>query len=1406
MTGGGSRLVLRLAVLLLVLFAAATTGRDVRSREHSESFELDKTSSSIQDSPKSESNWRKTLKRKNREDIEISSSVDDDDDDNSRSRKRKWRKVFRKKSLGKKKKLGKRGERENVSERGERESQSQSVGSDSDSDDQSGEDVQILVRRRRGAKSKGKKTKTKSKKKSHSKKKSMKKKSPPKSKSVKKKSPPKPKSVKKWSPPKPKSVKKKSPPKPKSVKKKSPPKPKSVKKKSPSKPKSVKKKSPPKPKSVKKWSPPKPKSVKKWSPPKPKSVKKKSPPKPKSVKIKSPPKTKHTKKMSPPKTKHTKKKSPPKTHTKKKSPPKKSIKIKSPPKTKHTKKMSPPKTKYSKKKSPSKTKLTKKNSPPKTLTKKKSPPKTKQTKKKSPSKTKQTKKKSPPKTKHTKKKSPPKTKQTKKKSPPKTKQTKKKSPPKTKQTKKKSPPKTKSVKTRRSPKPKTVKKSPPPKTKTFRQVPPPKPVLPTAKPPPREECVQLELASHGYKFFKKEIRKGRRIKSMSLVKKHSRSACTMGQSFGFRESEAFVDKGCRGQFSICLGDAKEVPPPPVLPPVLPPKEECVQLELASHGYKFFKKEIRKGRRIKSMSLVKKHSRSACTMGQSFGFRDSEAFVDKGCRGQFSICLGDAKEVPPPPVLPPVLPPKEECVQLELASHGYKFFKKEIRKGRRIKSMSLVKKHSRSACTMGQSFGFRESEAFVDKGCRGQFSICLGDAKEVPPPVLPPKDECFQFELASHGYKFFKKRIRRGRTIKSMALMKKHSRSDCRLGDSFGFRDSEAFVDKGCRGQFNICLRSEEEEKKELMEFKVKKYSGMCECTASGDPHYRTFDGVMVHFQGECEYTLARSLAAQGTCAFEVTAQNEHRWEGATVTFTRRVNVRMLGLEISLIRGNKLMINGIERFPPVNIEDAIMITKNHNSITVTSSCGVQVSYRDNHLAKIFAPRDTFGGEMEGICGSCNGNAQDDYITRLGDDVSTVSHRDSLLGQSWAFEIVGSTDLPKSCAHKVKPPPEPVCPEMFQARARALCSAMLQTTGPFAQCLKLKLSVAKEFFSSCVQDTCAFQDKKGEAYDLACKMMETLAEECGNAGIEVNWRSTSLCPMKCPANSHPSDRMTLCEPSCANPDPKGKCTKDIQSGCVCDDGFLLSNDKCVPQAQCGCFDRLCECTASGDPHYRTFDGQMIHFQGSCTYTLAEAAAHSNASCPFRVEVKNEHRGGNERVTFTRVVYLHVKGMTFTLLPGGKIMVDGMERFAPVVLPSLSVSISQSGRYVEVLVTDCGLEVAFDGSHRVVVRVPKSSHGGRLSGICGDCNGKQDDYRTKDGTDVANEAEKYSLVGNSYLVSENYLPDGIKRCKQIPPKVTCDPEMMTVASDLDHCGRITDVKGPFSVCSAELGNQGT
>lgn len=51
---------------------------------------------------------------------------------------------------------------------------------------------------------------------------------------------------------------------------------------------------------------------------------------------------------------------------------------------------------------------------------------------------------------------------------------------------------------------------------------------------------------------------------------------------------------------------------------------------------------------------------------------------------------------------------------------------------------------------------------------------------------------------------------------------------------------------------------------------------------------------------------------------------------------------------------------------------------------------------------------------------------------------------------------------------------------------------------------------------------------------------------------------------------------------------------------------------------------QCIALGDPHYRTFDGAMLHFQGACHYLLSETKDDlPSALIPYSVYIKNEHQ---------------------------------------------------------------------------------------------------------------------------------------------------------------------------------------
>lgn len=60
----------------------------------------------------------------------------------------------------------------------------------------------------------------------------------------------------------------------------------------------------------------------------------------------------------------------------------------------------------------------------------------------------------------------------------------------------------------------------------------------------------------------------------------------------------------------------------------------------------------------------------------------------------------------------------------------------------------------------------------------------------------------------------------------------------------------------------------------------------------------------------------------------------------------------------------------------------------------------------------------------------------------------------------------------------------------------------------------------------------------------------------------------------------------------------------------------------------------CTVFGDPHYRTFDGRIFNYQGSCKYVLSKDCTNRT----FSVEVLNEARYSKE-YSWTKSVTIKV-----------------------------------------------------------------------------------------------------------------------------------------------------------------------
>ncbi|XP_029432080.1 IgGFc-binding protein-like [Rhinatrema bivittatum] len=266
----------------------------------------------------------------------------------------------------------------------------------------------------------------------------------------------------------------------------------------------------------------------------------------------------------------------------------------------------------------------------------------------------------------------------------------------------------------------------------------------------------------------------------------------------------------------------------------------------------------------------------------------------------------------------------------------------------------------------------------------------------------------------------------------------------------------------------------------------------------------------------------------------------------------------------------------------------------------------------------------------MCGNYNGNPNDDFMTPQG-----VAAPDAIdFGKSWKVE-----DGDRFCWHNCNGVCK-TCSQDLQKKYEneLLCGLITkQVDGPFRQ--GHPVIDPKIFMDNCVYDMCMTDGYK----QSLCQALKTYGEACQRKNITIyEWRKTAGCPMQCPENSQYKICGSACPTTCN--DDAVKCTEPCVETCECNDGFVLDEGKCAPKSICGCIfegrlyeanekfwgDKKCEkqcicnpstrqvecmatkckanqkcdvvkgiqdcypmtygtCSASGDPHYVTFDNQ-------------------------------------------------------------------------------------------------------------------------------------------------------------------------------------------------------------------------
>ncbi len=155
---------------------------------------------------------------------------------------------------------------------------------------------------------------------------------------------------------------------------------------------------------------------------------------------------------------------------------------------------------------------------------------------------------------------------------------------------------------------------------------------------------------------------------------------------------------------------------------------------------------------------------------------------------------------------------------------------------------------------------------------------------------------------------------------------------------------------------------------------------------------------------------------------------------------------------------------------------------------------------------------------------------------------------------------------------------------------------------------------------------------------------------------------------------------------------------------------------------CIDRQCgaTCSASGDPHYSTFDGLRYSYQGNCKYVLTQTKDQS-----FRVITENV-QCGTSGVTCAKNILILYNGLTVSLMRGREPLVDNVEITDLALGRRIfsDVTIMKSGLFVFVNSSD--FTIKWDEKTRIYVTI-HSNLKGQMAGLCGDFDGdSSDDYK--------------------------------------------------------------------------------
>ncbi|XP_051478017.1 otogelin [Apus apus] len=326
-----------------------------------------------------------------------------------------------------------------------------------------------------------------------------------------------------------------------------------------------------------------------------------------------------------------------------------------------------------------------------------------------------------------------------------------------------------------------------------------------------------------------------------------------------------------------------------------------------------------------------------------------------------------------------------------------------------------------------------------------------------------------------------------------------------------------------------------------------------ECSVSGDIHFITFDGRKYTFQATCQYILAKSRTSG---AFTISLQNApcgQNQDGSCIQSISLVLKQDPKRQVTLTHSGDVLVYDQYKINLPYADELFEIRKLSSVfLQVKTHIGLQILYDREGLRLYLQADGRWKDDTVGLCGTFNGNTEDDFLSPVGVTESTPE----LFGNAWK---TSSACILLHDSSQMDP-----CDIHLQAASYAAEACSILTKELFAPCYPYLSPVP--YFEQCRRDTC----KCGQL--CFCSALAHYAHHCRRFGVVIDFRGgVPDCALSCEDTKEYSTCVSTCGRTCQALSVPETCSSDCVEGCACPSGMYLNSktDQCVKRNECPCY---------------------------------------------------------------------------------------------------------------------------------------------------------------------------------------------------------------------------------------------